>query len=283
MGCDGDVTEDRSADHSIWVAGRSDLDLSADRNATYEERGRATDADGQRDVEGRGSKTRVRSFDEEDYVRHQAPSHSETRVSREKGKEKIALDQAHTPAENEESLPDQANDHERGEHDAESEANDENSEDGDEEHATPKSEKDTYIQKRKKRKDKRRVRSFLNQEDDRIKDEFFFCDHPFLLDPTTKARIVHIDAAMQMSYEVEVEQAFTLVPACYLISHTRSQDAIAKLSFLGMLKEQSLPLFVPASVQRTAVPHLILEIRRYDLISDTLAQVRYSCTDLCVP
>ncbi len=54
------------------------------------------------------------------------------------------------------------------------------------------------------------------------------------------------------------------------------QDAIAKLSFLGMLKEQSLPLFIPASIQRTAVPHLILEIRRHELIADTLAQVRPS-------
>jgi len=51
------------------------------------------------------------------------------------------------------------------------------------------------------------------------------------------------------------------------------KDAIAKLSFLGMLKEQSLPLLIPASVQRTAVPHLVLEIRRQELIEDTLAQV----------
>jgi hypothetical protein len=70
--------------------------------------------------------------------------------------------------------------------------------------------------------------------------------------------------------------SLSLLSFFFFFSFVAYQDAIAKLSFLGMLKEQSLPLFIPASIQRTAVPHLILEIRRQELIADTLAQVRPS-------
>ncbi len=51
-----------------------------------------------------------------------------------------------------------------------------------------------------------KVKKVKNWLEKSIEEGFAYCDFPFLLDATSKARILHIDAAMQMSWEVEVSR-----------------------------------------------------------------------------
>lgn len=271
MVADDEAVDERAPEYATWVSEDSQSDSSpAETRATTdafrnhampdEEHGRRVElhVDEVQSNEERGSKARVRSFAEEEALSN--TSHQRRAAREEKGKEKVGEDQSEYEREKNEneSESEEGNERRRDEQPSDHESDAAVTE-GEEAEET-----DQEAKRRRKRKEKRRARSFLDNTDAQLtKTEFFFCDYPFLLDPTTKARIMHIDAAMQMSYEVE--------------------DAIAKLSFLGMLKEQSLPLFIPASIQRTAVPHLILEIRRQELIADTLAQVSAKLRDLKKP
>jgi hypothetical protein len=288
MVADDEAVDERAPEYSTWVSEDSDASPAESRATTDasirnrvtldEEHGRRASlcvVEEEQSSEERGSKARVRSFVEEEVVpssnRNVAVASQQTRgsTSEEKGKDKAP--ESYSEDERESEGKERGSDEQQSDHESEMSVNE------DEE-----SEETDQARRRRKRKEKRRARSFLADKEALAKTDFFFCDYPFLLDPTTKARIMHIDAAMQMSYEVEVHLATRALSP--LDGHTQyvtrfHQDAIAKLSFLGMLKEQSLPLFIPASVQRTAVPHLILEVRRQELIIDTLGQVRSQAHD----
>ncbi|KAJ1555372.1 hypothetical protein HK096_002642, partial [Nowakowskiella sp. JEL0078] len=87
--------------------------------------------------------------------------------------------------------------------------------------------------------------------------EFSFFNFPFLFDPVSKTRILHIDAMVQMSAEFEeafVHQAFVIHAQRFL------QDSPSATQL-----EQGM---------RTATnPYLVLSIRRLRLVQDTLEQL----------
>jgi len=264
-----DAVDERVIKHFTWVAedfeGPSQVSELADPGASEEESGRPGVHDKQPLQAGRSE------TDDEETL-----STEEVRTRRlEKGKEKMTQedDDDHDNEEgNDESQEDghDVNESKDPVRAPEEGADEEAVCQAAEEHAGKQGEGNEGAQSENFRtaavteeRRKKKEPNFLARERENEKSMLIFCDYPFLLGPATKARIVHIDAAMQMSYEVE--------------------DAIAKLSFLGMLKEQSLPLLIPASVQRTAVPHLVLEIRRQELIEDTLAQISARLRDLKKP
>lgn len=86
---------------------------------------------------------------------------------------------------------------------------------------------------------------------------FAIFDYPFLLDPISKARILHIDAMVQMSLEYEdayVNQALVLHAQRFL------DDSNAMKDFETHMKEN-------------VNPYLVLEVRRAHLVVDVLDQV----------
>lgn len=190
----GDTGDVSSSSRSGRASDGDEGSVSADRTATYEACGRATDAGRQQDAEERNSDSCVNRFTENDEEEHRAASPSHRRNNkRDKGKEKVYDDDEENGQSATLSIETEC--------DGESETAEATEEKGEAEEVT---ENQLVPTVKARRKEKRRVRSFLNSEDEASREEFFFCDYPFLLDPTAKARIVHIDAAMQMSYEVEV-------------------------------------------------------------------------------
>ncbi|KAL6069381.1 HECT domain-containing protein [Balamuthia mandrillaris] len=94
-------------------------------------------------------------------------------------------------------------------------------------------------------------------------EEFAYCRYPFLLDAFSKARLLHIEAAILMTREVE--------------------DAMARLTFFGMISKYELPVMLPSNIKRAGVPHCWLEIRRDELVSDTFTQIEVKRADLKKP
>ncbi|XP_071801445.1 probable E3 ubiquitin-protein ligase HECTD2 [Asterias amurensis] len=91
-------------------------------------------------------------------------------------------------------------------------------------------------------------------------------DFPFLLDPASKVRILHLDAVMQMRREYQaaiLHQARVYQAQKYL--HNSNKEA---------LKD---------SIKAAMCPFLVLEVRRDSLIRDTLAQMRLKRRDLKKP
>jgi hypothetical protein len=213
MVADDEAVDERAPEYATWVSEDSQSDSSpAETRATTdavrnyampdEEHGRQVElhVDEVQSNEERGSKARVRSFAEEEALSN--TSFQRRAAREEKGKEKVREDQSEYEREKNESESESEEGNER--------RSEEQPSDHESDAAVTESEEaeetDQEAKRRRKRKEKRRARSFLDNPDARLtKTEFFFCDYPFLLDPTTKARIMHIDAAMQMSYEVEVK------------------------------------------------------------------------------
>ncbi|KAJ1562932.1 hypothetical protein HK405_005796 [Cladochytrium tenue] len=88
--------------------------------------------------------------------------------------------------------------------------------------------------------------------------EFSLFDYPFLFDPVSKSRVMHIDAMVQMSQEFEeavVHQAIVIHAQRFL------QDSPSILNLEQELKGATNPF-------------LVLEVRRQHLVRDVLDQVR---------
>lgn len=86
---------------------------------------------------------------------------------------------------------------------------------------------------------------------------FSFFNYPFLLDPVSKTRILHIDAMVKMSLEFEdafVNQA--------LVIHAQR-----------FLPESQTVVTMEKEMKAKTNPYLVLEIRRQELVKDTLEQV----------
>ncbi|KAJ3358534.1 hypothetical protein GGF32_000312 [Allomyces javanicus] len=89
-------------------------------------------------------------------------------------------------------------------------------------------------------------------------DQFSYFSYPFLLDPVAKARIMHIDAMVQMAQEYEdacVSQA--------LVVHTQKM----------LLADAARTAQLEAAVQHMTNPYLVLAVRRTHLVADTWAQL----------
>ena len=76
--------------------------------------------------------------------------------------------------------------------------------------------------------------------------EFSFCEHPFILEPASKSRVLMYDATAQMTHEFE--------------------GAILRSLFVGATS-----------------PYLVVKVRRTQLISDTLLQMSLRKDDLKKP
>ncbi|XP_038048029.1 ubiquitin-protein ligase E3A-like [Patiria miniata] len=91
-------------------------------------------------------------------------------------------------------------------------------------------------------------------------------DFPFLLDPSSKVHILHLDAVMQMRQEYQaaiLHQARVYQAQKYLLNPNKNA-----------LKD---------SIKAAMCPFLVLEVRRFSLIRDTLAQMRLKRRDLKKP
>ncbi|KAI9175378.1 hypothetical protein H9P43_006739 [Blastocladiella emersonii ATCC 22665] len=101
-----------------------------------------------------------------------------------------------------------------------------------------------------------------------VVDEFSFFNYPFLFDPAAKARIMHIDAMVQMSQEYEdacVSQA--------LVVHTQKM----------LLADAARSSQLEASLRHVTNPYLVLEVGRQNLVDDVMAQVAAKARDLKKP
>ncbi|TPX56586.1 hypothetical protein PhCBS80983_g04445 [Powellomyces hirtus] len=96
---------------------------------------------------------------------------------------------------------------------------------------------------------------------------FSYFNYPFLFDPVTKTRIMHIDAMVQMSLEFEdafVHQALVVHAQKFL----HDSPSVAQL-------EENL--------KGRSNPFLVLEVRRDKLVQDVLEQVKQKTQDLKKP
>eukprot|EP01137_Pigoraptor_chileana_P033768 Opistho-2@25178 len=96
---------------------------------------------------------------------------------------------------------------------------------------------------------------------------FSFLDHPYLLDPAAKSRVMHIDAVVQMSRMFE--DAFVR-SAWVFQAQKMLADARRDIGLSSVLKEY------------TSL-YLVLEVRRDHLIEDTLNQISHRRNDLKKP
>jgi len=205
-----DAVDERVIKHFTWVAedfeGPSQVSELADPGASEEESGRPGVHDKQPLQAGRSE------TDDEETL-----STEEVRTRRlEKGKEKMTQedDDDHDNEEgNDESQEDghDVNESKDPVRAPEEGADEEAVCQAAEEHAGKQGEGNEGAQSENFRtaavteeRRKKKEPNFLARERENEKSMLIFCDYPFLLGPATKARIVHIDAAMQMSYEVEV-------------------------------------------------------------------------------
>ncbi|KAI8826569.1 uncharacterized protein EV422DRAFT_1875 [Fimicolochytrium jonesii] len=97
--------------------------------------------------------------------------------------------------------------------------------------------------------------------------EFSYFHHPFLFDPVSKMRIMHIDAMAQMSLEFEdafVHQSLVL----------NAQKFLQASPGLAMLEQ---------SLKDRSSPYLLLDLRRERLVEDVLEQLDKHKTELKKP
>ncbi|KAJ3076476.1 hypothetical protein HDU98_002920 [Podochytrium sp. JEL0797] len=98
--------------------------------------------------------------------------------------------------------------------------------------------------------------------------QFSYFQHPYLLDPVSKTRILHIDAMAQMSLEYEdavVHQAIVIHAQRFLEGGS------------GVVKE------LEEGLKRQTNPYLVLEVRREELVKDVLDQLHQKTTVLKKP
>ena len=87
--------------------------------------------------------------------------------------------------------------------------------------------------------------------------------YPFLLDANAKARVLRIDAVVQMAVQVRVAVA-----------------ASARVKQAGRLGRGTVDgRDVPAEVEAATAPYLVLDIRRDHLVEDALCQVAVALRD----
>ncbi|KAI8369252.1 uncharacterized protein BYT42DRAFT_647962 [Radiomyces spectabilis] len=98
--------------------------------------------------------------------------------------------------------------------------------------------------------------------------QFSWFSYPFLLPPSIKRKILHIDAMSQMSLEYE--------DAC--VNHTLVVHAQRLLSDAPRMVRN-----LEANLKSATCPYLLLEIRREHFIDDTIAQVSRKWGDLKKP
>ncbi|KAJ3005697.1 UNVERIFIED_CONTAM: hypothetical protein HDU68_004503 [Siphonaria sp. JEL0065] len=98
--------------------------------------------------------------------------------------------------------------------------------------------------------------------------EFSFFNYPFLFDPVSKTRVIHIDAMAQMSLEYEeavVHQAIVIHAQRFL----QSDSGTVKVLEEGLRGQTN--------------PYLVLELRRQHLVKDVLDQIHKKDKDLKKP
>ncbi|PIK48323.1 putative E3 ubiquitin-protein ligase HECTD2 [Apostichopus japonicus] len=89
---------------------------------------------------------------------------------------------------------------------------------------------------------------------------------PFLLDPITKVRVLHLDAVMQMRKEYQAA----------IIQQATVDQAMKHL-------KDNLPATLQENLKAAVCPYLVLEIKRETLIQDALAQIQTKQKDLKKP
>lgn len=92
---------------------------------------------------------------------------------------------------------------------------------------------------------------------------FSVLQYPFLLDANAKARVLRIDAVVQMAFEVRAA-----VAARARVTQT---ERLARGTVEGA--------GVPTHVEAATVPYLVLEIRRDHLVEDAMCQVAVALRD----
>ncbi|KAI9335991.1 hypothetical protein BDR26DRAFT_865506 [Obelidium mucronatum] len=100
------------------------------------------------------------------------------------------------------------------------------------------------------------------------KPEFSYLNYPFLFDPVSKTRIMHIDAMAQMSLEYEeavVHQAIVIHAQRFL----QADSGTVKVLEEGLRGQTN--------------PYLVLELRRQHLVKDVLDQIHKKENDLKKP
>jgi hypothetical protein len=106
----------------------------------------------------------------------------------------------------------------------------------------------------------------LNQ--DGLANEFSYFNYPFLFDPISKARIMHIDAMVQMAQEYE-DVCFSQA----LVVHTQ-QMLVADSQRSSELEHQ---------LRHMTNPYLVMEVSRTNLVEDAFSQLHLKASDLKKP
>lgn len=91
-------------------------------------------------------------------------------------------------------------------------------------------------------------------------------DFPFLLDPVTKVRVLHLDAVMQMRKEYQAA----------IIQQATVDQAMKHL-------KDNLPATLQENLKAAVCPYLVLEVKRETLMQDALAQIQLKRKDLKKP